>query len=83
VRTVEGSHGLLEEVVRAAAAHLEAEWTILALSDGQLPGARPRFLVLGGDGDPTTDDAGLPVSARRELDAIRAGQPGCGDGHPR
>ena len=47
VRTVEGPRGLLEEVVRAAAAHLNAEWTVLALADGQLPGARPRFLGLG------------------------------------
>ena len=36
VRTVEGPRGLLEEVVRAAAAHLNAEWTVLALSDGHL-----------------------------------------------
>jgi signal transduction histidine kinase len=73
VRTVEGPRGLLEQVVRAAAAHLEAEWTILALSDGQLIGARPRFLVLGRNGDPSTDDGALPAFARRELGEIRAG----------
>ena len=45
VRTVEGPRGLLEEVARAAAAHLDAEWTLLALADGHLRGARPRFLA--------------------------------------
>ncbi|MGD9959194.1 MadS family sensor histidine kinase [Nocardioides sp.] len=73
VRTVEGPRGLLEEVVRAAAAHLEADWTMLALSDGHLSGARPRFLVLGREGDPTTDDTDLPPIVRLELGAIRAG----------
>ena len=72
VRTVEGPRGLLEEVVRAAAAHLDASWTILALSDGHLRGARPRFLVLGPDGVPTGDDDASP-QVRRELGAIRAG----------
>ncbi len=51
VRTVEGPRGLLEEVVRAAAAHLNAEWTVLALADGHLKGARPRFLAADPDGD--------------------------------
>ena len=46
VRTVEGPRGLLEEVARAAAAHLEARWTVLALADGHLRGARPRFLAV-------------------------------------
>ncbi len=77
VRTLEGPRGLLEEVVRAAASHLEAEWTLLALSDGHLRGARPRFLVLGPPdgphGRPTVDDNGLPAIVRRELGAIRAG----------
>lgn len=78
VRTIEGPRGLLEEVVRAAAAHLEAEWTLLALSDGHLRGARPRFLVLGppdgAHGQPTAEDDDLPAIVRRELGAIRAGQ---------
>ena len=77
VRTIEGPRGLLEEVVRAAASHLDAEWTLLALADGQLRGARPRFLVLGPaagpHGQPSTDDASLPPKVRRELAAIRAG----------
>lgn len=73
VRTVEGPRALLEEVVRAAAAHLAAEWTILALSDGHLRGARPRFLVLGRFGEPSGEDEALPALVRRELTAIRAG----------
>ena len=73
VRTVEGPRGLLEEVARAAAAHLDASWTILALSDGHLRGARPRFLAVGPDGVVTDVDTGLPPQVRRELGAIRAG----------
>ena len=77
VRTLEGPRGLLEEVVRAAQAHLDAEWTLLALSDGHLRGARPRFLVMGPpDGphaQPSAEDEGLPGLVHRELGAIRAG----------
>jgi signal transduction histidine kinase len=73
VRTVEGPRGLLEEVVRAAAAHLNAEWTVLALSDGQLTGARPRFLASDGDGVITVDESELPASVKLELQSIRAG----------
>lgn len=73
VRTVEGPRGLLEEVVRAASAHLEADWTLLALSDGHLPGARPRFLALAAGGEPVDDDDRLPPFVRRELGAVRAG----------
>ncbi len=73
VRTVEGPRGLLEEVVRAAAEHLHAEWTLLALSDGHLAGARPRFLVLAAHGRPRDDEDGVPGFVRRELHAVRGG----------
>ncbi|MDT9594148.1 histidine kinase [Nocardioides zeae] len=73
VRTVEGPRGLLEEVVRAASAHLEAEWTLLAVADAHLPGARPRFLAIGADGEVADDDSTLPPFVRRELGAVRAG----------
>ena len=73
VRTVEGPRGLLEEVVRAAAAHLNAEWTVLALSDGHLKGARPRFLASDGEGEITVDEGDLPTSVKLELQSIRAG----------
>ncbi|GAB3255347.1 two-component system sensor histidine kinase MnoS [Alteromonas gracilis] len=73
VRTVEGPRSLLEEVLRAAATHLAAEWTIIALADGQLTGARPRSLVLDPDGTIVDDEERLPRHVRRELGAIRAG----------
>lgn len=72
VRTVEGPRGLLEEVARAAAEHLASSWTVLALADGHLPGARPRFLAVDRDGC-VVDDEDLPPHVRRELGAIRAG----------
>ncbi len=46
VRTVEGPRALLTAVLRAAAEHLQASWLVLAVADGCLPGARPRFLAL-------------------------------------
>lgn len=75
VRTVQGPRSLLEQVVRAASAHLSAEWTVLALADGHLQGARPRFLAHDGSDDITTDEAHLPAAAVPELQAIRAGRP--------
>ncbi len=73
VRTVQGPRGLLEEVVRAVGSHLDAEWVVLALADGQLPGARPRFVALARGGEPLDAEALLPEPVRRELGAIRAG----------
>jgi signal transduction histidine kinase len=73
VRTVEGPRGLLEEVARAAAAHLNADWTVLALSDGHLQGAKPRFVTVDSAGTAESDDAALPAYVRRELGAVRAG----------
>ena len=73
VRTVEGPRGLLEEVVRAASNHLHAHWTILALSDGHLRGARPRFLACEEPGVSIDDETRLPAYVRRELGAVRAG----------
>jgi signal transduction histidine kinase len=73
VRTVEGPRGLLEQVARAAAEHLSAQWTLLALADGKLGGARPRFLAIDAEGLVHDDDVDLPPLVRRELGAIRAG----------
>lgn len=74
VRTVEGPRGLLEEVVRAAAVHLDAEWTVLALARGQLPGARPRLLACDAAGETTVDEEDLPAAVRLELERVRAGR---------
>lgn len=73
VRTVEGPRGLLEQVALAAAEHLSASWTVLALADGHLPGARPRFLAVDQHGAVVDDEVDLPSYVRRELGAIRAG----------
>lgn len=74
VRTVEGPRGLLDEVARAAANHLDAEWTLLALADGQLIGARPRFVAVSEHGVAGAEAARLPAYVRLELAAVRAGR---------
>lgn len=73
VRTVEGPRGLLEEVARAAADHLEGRWTLLGLADAHLRGARPRFVAVDEDGAVVAQDTSLPPFVRRELGAVRAG----------
>ena len=45
--------------------HLDAEWTLLALADGHLAGARPRFLVIAANGVAYIDEVGLPAVRRR------------------
>jgi signal transduction histidine kinase len=73
VRTVEGPRGLIEEVVRAAGEHLQAQWLLLGLADGSLVAARPRYLAIGPRGQFIDDDHLLPAKVRRELGAVRAG----------
>ncbi len=72
VRPVEGPRGLLQQVVRAAGHHLGANWTVLALADGQLSSAGPRSMVADAGGRVREPDV-LPALVRRELAAIRAG----------
>ena len=69
VRTVEGPRALIEQILRAAADHLQASWTVLGLVDGELADARPRSLVLDPDG--TVQDAPhrIPAVPRCELRA--------------
>lgn len=70
VHLVEGPRALLERVVRVAAGHLGADWTVLALSAHSLPGSRPRFLMIDGD-DVVHDVMGeLPHEARRAATVI-------------
>ena len=49
VGTRDDPRALLEEVLRAAAGHLRADWTMIALRDGELPSLDMRFLALGPD----------------------------------
>ncbi len=72
IRTVEGPRSLLELVARAVHDHLDAEWTFLGLSDGHLPGALPRFVVVDGNGVVDTDATGLPESVQRDLGLLPA-----------
>lgn len=51
VQTVNGPEKLVRAVAEAARTHLGAEWVLLALADGALPGARPRHLILDADGN--------------------------------
>ena len=72
VRPVAGPRSLLQQVVRAAGHHLGADWTVLALADGQLVSAGPRSMVADVSGQ-VRDADDLPAFVRRELAAIRAG----------
>lgn len=67
VRTVEGPRGLLEEVVRAAQEHWSADWAVLALAQGALPGSRPRFIARDVAGDVWTGALKLPDAVGDEV----------------
>jgi len=73
VRTVEGPRTLIDEVLRAAAVHLQASWMVIALADGALPNSRPRFLVMDPRGKVHDSTGRLPAAPRRELRLIRSG----------
>ena len=51
VRIRDDPRALLEEVLRAAAGHLRADWTMIALRDGELPALSMRFLAVRPDGE--------------------------------
>jgi len=73
VRPFEGSRPLAEEVVRVAADHLLAEWTVIALHDRTHPDARPRFLAVDGRSEVHDRVEELPPGARAALTQLRAG----------
>ncbi|MEU5842582.1 histidine kinase [Rhodococcus sp. NPDC047139] len=77
VRTVEGPETLICAVAEAARAHLSARWVAFALTDGVLPDAGPRRLVLGPDATPfLVDDVEgppLPGEVVALLDSVRTG----------
>ncbi|QDQ96924.1 MadS family sensor histidine kinase [Tomitella fengzijianii] len=52
VRTVEGPEALVLAVAEAVRLHLEAQWVLFALADGELPEAEPRHLVVDAQGHP-------------------------------
>jgi signal transduction histidine kinase len=73
LRTAEGPRTVVEEAVRAAAAHLRADWMVLALADGALSDSNPRFLVLAPDGGVHDRMSSLPPSLRRLVRQVREG----------
>ncbi|WP_279103520.1 MadS family sensor histidine kinase [Gordonia bronchialis] len=50
VQTAEGPETLVLSVVRAVQEHLDAEWVVFALCDGELDRTGPRHLMMGADG---------------------------------
>ncbi|MGB3301263.1 MAG: histidine kinase [Gordonia sp. (in: high G+C Gram-positive bacteria)] len=50
VQTVEGPEALVVAVVETVRDHLDAEWVLFALADGQLGDTSPRHLIASGDG---------------------------------
>lgn len=72
VHPFEGPRVLAAEVARVAADHLQASWTVIALADGALADARPRFLAVGPDGEVADREDALPDAARAELACLRA-----------
>jgi signal transduction histidine kinase len=72
VRTGEGPRSLLEEVARAAGDHLSAPWVVLALCDGRLARARPRYVAVDGTGR-ALDAPDLIAAIAEELALVRSG----------
>jgi len=72
VHPFEGPRALVEEVVRVASVHLQAPWTLIALADGTLPEARPRFLAVDRRGQVHDRVDALPAHVRDELARLRA-----------
>ncbi len=71
-RTRDDPRALLEEVLRAAAGHLHADWTMIALRDGGLAGLDIRFLALGPEGEVIGSVCGLPWWLVSELARVRS-----------
>ena len=71
VGTRDDPRALLEEVLRAAAGHLRADWTMMALRDGELPSLDMRFLALGPDAQVLEAVRELPPWLGRELAKVR------------
>lgn len=65
--TGRGADALCRAVVEAVAEHLGASWVVLALADGALPLARPRFLTRGPGCPATTEPGVLPHAVQRAV----------------
>lgn len=72
VHPLEGQRALAENVVRVAAAHLQSAWAVLALCDGELPDARPRFLAVDAEGRIHDHEETLPAGPRAQLARLRS-----------
>lgn len=70
VRNVEGPRALVEEVVHAAAEHLQADWLLLAVADGALRGVQPGFLFADRGRLIDREDQ-LPGEVRGQLGVLR------------
>ncbi len=74
VHPVEGPRALLEKIVRVAAVHLDARWTVLALGSHALASTRPRFLAVDAAGQVSDALDDLPGEARRAIAEIGNGE---------
>lgn len=71
VRTRDDPIGLLHGVLRAAAGHLRADWTMVALRESELPQLGTRFLAAGRSGELVSSERALPAGLREQLFAVR------------
>lgn len=70
VRSAEGPRALVEAVVTAAAEHFQAQWVLLAVSDGTLGGMRPAQLLYW-RGEFIDREEELPTEVREHLAVVR------------
>ncbi|MBE7189227.1 histidine kinase [Jatrophihabitans endophyticus] len=71
VRTRDDPRALLHGVLRAAAGHVQADWTMLALRRSALPQTETRFLAVGPDGDLVDSERALPAGLGERLRGAR------------
>lgn len=71
VQTAQGPETLVVSVVRAVQEHLDAEWVVFALGDGELERTGPRHLMLTRDGDIYAFEGAEIASSPRDVpDAV-------------
>jgi signal transduction histidine kinase len=71
VRNVEGPRALVEEVVAAAADHLQADRLLLAVADGVLRSVQPGFLLID-NGRFVDQERELPAAVVEQLEVVRS-----------